>query len=416
MSRDFQPLQGMSDLSGTEVLRWQRLEDFAHRHFARFGFGELRTPLLEKSEVFLRSLGDTTDVVQKEMYAFEDRGGRAVALRPEGTAGVVRHVAGLGEEGLASKFYYVGPMYRCERPQAGRKREFHQIGVEAFGAPNPLADAEVIALQVQLLEGWGLANSVIKINTRGAQEEHQAVREGLRSALLPFRDELCEDCQRRVDEQVLRVLDCKVPGCMEVVSRIPSMLSFMSAESKQYLDEVLAALEALGVRAEYDASLVRGLDYYEHTVWEITHEALGAQNALAGGGRYRVRMGKKGIPGVGFGIGVERVLSALEASGSWLFDAPQAEGFWLVSLGEKALRANMELAMLLRKKGFRCGMELQVKSMKAQLRKADRFGANVALIRGDDELQARRILVKDLIESNQEECDLVSWLGSLEGE
>jgi histidyl-tRNA synthetase len=416
MSRDFQPLQGMSDLSGDEVLRWQQLEQYAHRHFARFGFGELRTPLVEKSEVFLRSLGDTTDVVQKEMYAFEDRGGREVALRPEGTAGVVRHVAGLGEEGLASKVYYMGPMYRCERPQAGRKREFHQIGVEAFGEPNPLADAEVIGLQVQLLEGWGLKNSIVKINTRGALAEHQTVRDGLREALLPFKDELCEDCQRRLDQQVLRVLDCKAPGCIDVVSRIPSMHAFLSLESKQFLEEVLTALERLGVKAEYDSQLVRGLDYYEHTVWEITHAALGAQNALAGGGRYRVQMGKKQIPGVGFGIGVERVLSALEASGSWLFDAQETEGFWLVSLGDEALLANMELAMQLRKKGFRCGMELQVKSMKAQLRKADRFGANIALIRGDDELLGNRILVKNLTESQQEECDLASWLEALEGE
>ncbi len=416
MSNEFQPLQGMNDLSGTEVLRWQALETIAHKQLACFGFTELRTPILERSEVFLRSLGDATDVVQKEMYAFEDRGGRAISLRPEGTAGVVRHVASLGEEGLQSKFYYMGPMFRCERPQAGRKRQFHQIGVEAFGEPNPLADAECIALQVHLLEAWGLEGVSIRINTRGAKDEHEHVSEGLRSALEPHKNKLCEDCQRRMNENVLRVIDCKNERCKTVSQSIPAMLDFLSETSQAYLKDVLEALRQLGVNAEYDATLVRGLDYYEHTVWELTHSALGAQNALAGGGRYAVQMGKKTINGVGFAVGVERVLATLEASNKGFSDEMEHQGYWLISLGEDALKANMVLAMQLRKKGLRCGLELNVKSMKAQMRKAARFGAAYALIRGDNELKAGQIIVKNLKESLQEECDLQSWLRTHEGE
>jgi histidyl-tRNA synthetase len=416
MSNEFQPLQGMNDVSGTEVSRWQAVESIARKQFAYFGFSELRTPILERSEVFLRSLGDASDVVQKEMYAFEDRGGRAISLRPEGTAGVVRHVASLGEEGLQSKFYYMGPMFRCERPQAGRKRQFHQIGVEAFGEPNPLADAECIALQVHLLEAWGLEGVSIQINTRGAQDEHEHVSEGLRMALEPHKNKLCEDCQRRMDENVLRVIDCKNDGCKIISASIPAMLDFLSEASRTYLKDVLQTLQQLGVNAEYDATLVRGLDYYEHTVWELTHSALGAQNALAGGGRYRVQMGKKQINGVGFAVGVERVLAALDAHNKQVPVETEHQGYWLVSLGEEALKANIELAMKLRKMGLRCGLDLHVKSIKAQMRKAARFGAAYALIRGESELSAKQIIVKNLKEGLQEECDLQSWLQTHEGE
>lgn len=402
-SSDFQPLQGMSDIQAPEVYLWRMIEERARRLFDAYGYEELRTPVLEKLSVFKRSIGDTTDVVQKEMYAFTDRGGREIALSPEGTAGTIRHLAGRGEEGLNARVFYIAPMFRCERPQAGRKRQFHQVGVEATGAPNPLADAECIALQRHLLETWGLTGSRIRISTRGMPADRGPVAEGLRQALQPHLDELCDDCRRRIDENVLRVIDCKNEGCIGIVDRMPSALEFMAAESRSYLDEVIGALDAMGIEAAVDAKLVRGLDYYVHTVWEITHDALGAQNAIAGGGRYEIALGRKAVPGVGFAMGVERVITSLEACGVTAEQFVPAGGIWLISMGREALLENMKLARGLRDQGIRCGMELEEKSMKAQMRKADRAGARKVIIRGDDELARGVVVVRDMTAGTQQE-------------
>lgn len=405
-SSDFQPLQGMSDIQAPEIHLWRMIEERARRIFDCYGYEELRTPSLEKLSVFKRSIGDTTDVVQKEMYAFRDRGGRELALRPEGTAGTIRHLAGRGEEGLNARVFYIAPMFRCERPQAGRKRQFHQIGVEATGEPNPLADAECIALQQHLLEAWGLTGSKIQINTRGMPSDRQPVADGLRKALQPHLSGLCEDCQRRIDENVLRVIDCKNENCAQVVDRIPSAVEFMAAESREYLDAVVQALEKTGIAVEVNPKLVRGLDYYVHTVWEITHDALGAQNAIAGGGRYEIALGKKAIPGVGFAMGVERVITSLEACGVTAEQFAPKGGVWLISLGEDALAENMGLARQLREKGMRCGMELAAKSMKAQMRRANREGVEKVVIRGEDELARGMVVVKDMEDGSQREMGL----------
>ncbi|MEA2068737.1 MAG: histidine--tRNA ligase, partial [Verrucomicrobiota bacterium] len=400
------PLQGMSDIHAPEIYIWRMIEEKARTIFNSYGYGELRTPSLEKLSVFKRSIGDTTDVVQKEMYAFEDRGGRELALRPEGTAGTIRHLGGRGEEGLNARVFYIAPMFRCERPQAGRKRQFHQIGVEATGEPNPLADAECIALQQHLLEAWGLTGSKIQVSTRGTQADRQPVTDGLRDALQPYLADLCEDCRRRIDENVLRVIDCKNENCGKIVDRIPSAIEFMSEESRAYLDQVIQALETMGIVVELDPKLVRGLDYYVHTVWEITHGALGAQNAIAGGGRYEIALGKKGVPGVGFAMGMERVITSLEACGITAEQFAPKGGVWLVSLGEAALAENMKLARELRTKGVRCGMELEAKSMKAQMRKANRVGAEKVIIRGEDELANGTVVAKDMNEGSQETLSL----------
>jgi len=405
-NNEFQPLQGMSDIHAPDVWLWQMIEERSRKLFRCYGYEELRTPSLEKVSVFKRSIGDTTDVVQKEMYAFEERGGRELALRPEGTAGTIRHLAGLGEEGLNARVYYIAPMFRCERPQAGRKRQFHQVGVEATGAPNPLADAECIALQQHLLEEWGLTGSKILINSRGTKEDQKLISENLRRLLDPQRGELCEDCQRRMDENVLRVIDCKNEGCRKIAGELPEMRSFMTQESQAYLDTVIETLGQMGVEVEYDRSLVRGLDYYVHTVWEITHGALGAQNAIAGGGRYEIALGKKAVPGVGFAMGMERVITSLEACGITAEQFAPECGVWLVSLGDAALAENMKLAKELRSRGIRCGMELETKSMKAQMRKADRSGAATVIIRGEDEVSAGTVVVKDMDEGSQETINL----------
>ncbi len=405
-SSEFQPLQGMSDIHAPEIYLWHMIEEQARQLFSCYGYEELRTPSLEKLSVFKRSIGDTTDVVQKEMYAFEDRGGRELALRPEGTAGTIRHLAGRGEEGQNARVFYISPMFRCERPQAGRKRQFHQVGVEATGEPNPLADAECIALQQQLLEAWGLTGSKIQINSRGTKEDQKRISDNLRQLLDEHRGDLCDDCQRRMDENVLRVIDCKNEKCKAIAATLPEMRSFMTQESQDYLDTVIETLGQMGVEVEYDRNLVRGLDYYVHTVWEITHDALGAQNAIAGGGRYEIALGKKAIPGVGFAMGIERVITSLEACGVTAEQFAPKGGLWLVSLGDEALAANMQLARELRGKGLRCGMELEAKSMKAQMRKANRVGAEKVIIRGEDEIAKGTAIVKDMAEGSQEEINL----------
>lgn len=404
-SNEFQPLQGMSDIQAPEIYLWRMMEERARTVFNSYGYEELRTPVLEKLSVFQRSLGDTTDVVKKEMYSFKPSK-HELAMRPEGTAGTIRHLAGRGEEGLNARVFYISPMFRYERPQAGRKRQFHQVGVEATGEPNPLADAETIALQKTLLDAWGLTGSRIQISTRGEPSDRKPVADGLRAALQPHLNDLCDDCQRRIDENVLRVIDCKNEGCKKVVDQVPSAIEFMSDASRAYLDQVIQALEAMGVEVTVNPKLIRGLDYYVHTVWEISHSALGAQDAVAGGGRYEIALGKKAIPGVGFAVGFERAIMALEACGITGEQFAPASGVWLVSLGENALAENMKLATELRGKGVRCGMELATKSMKAQMRKANRSGAAKVIIRGDEELEKGTAVVKDMAEGSQKELNL----------
>lgn len=412
-SNAFQPIQGMSDLDAPDVYLWQYVEKTAREIFGRYDFGEVRTPIIEKSKVFLKSLGDTTDIVQKEMYSFEDRGGRNLTIRPEGTAGTIRYLGGLGEDGLNARVYYMGPMFRCERPQAGRKRQFHQIGVEATGPANALADVEVIAMQEHLLAELGLPGARIVLNSRGTAADRKPVAEGLRAALRPFEAELCEDCQRRIDENVLRVIDCKNEDCQKIVDKLPEMRDFMSEESRAYLDEVIARLQELGVDAQYDPKLVRGLDYYCHTVWEVQHDALGAQNALSGGGRYEVTIGNKNVPGVGFALGVERLITALEAAGVTADKFVPEAGVWLVSLGDAALNANLKLLQELRKAGIKSGMELEAKSMKAQMRKANRIGSHCCVILGDDELAKGIAVVKNMEEGTQREVALIDLVNEL---
>jgi histidyl-tRNA synthetase len=411
-SNEFQPLQGMSDIRTPEIYLWRMIEEKARTIFNTYGYEEIRTPVLEKLSVFQRSLGDSTDVVKKEMYSFKPSK-HELAMRPEGTAGTVRHLAGRGEEGLNARVFYISSMFRYERPQAGRKRQFHQIGVEATGEPNPLADAECIALQQHLLSAWGLTGSKIQISTRGMPSDRAPVAEGLRKALQPHLQELCGDCQRRIDENVLRVIDCKNEGCVHIVDQIPSALEFMSGESRAYLDRVISVLKTMGITAELNPRLVRGLDYYVHTVWEITHDALGAQNAIAGGGRYEIALGRKAVPGVGFALGMERVITALEACGIQGEQFAPAGGVWLISLGEAALLENMKLAAELRADGVRCGLELEAKSMKAQMRKASRSGAEKVIIRGDEELAKDIAVVKDMQEGSQEERSLEDVIRSL---
>jgi len=412
-SSSFQPIQGMSDIGPPDIAVWQMIEQRAREVFARYCFEEVRTPVLEKTALFTHSLGDTTDVVTKEMYSLQDRGGRNLSLRPEGTAGAVRYIASGAEETANARIYYIGPMFRCERPQAGRKRQFHQVGLEAAGAPNPLADAEVIALQLNLLNAWGLKGAKIRLNTIGLPEERAAVLDGLREAIRPRFDELPQDAQQRFETNVLRLLDSKDPVVQEIIKDAPSVTELLSRESRDYLDKVVETLNGLEIDVEVDTSLVRGLDYYVHTVWEVVHDGLGAQNALSGGGRYRIQIGSRSMDGVGFAMGVERMIAALEATGITAEQFAPKPAVFIASLGEAARKENMLLLQMLRQRGVACEMELANRKIKAQMKRADRLGAETVIIRGDSELESGTFVVKNMTEGTQQELELPELLNFL---
>jgi histidyl-tRNA synthetase len=330
------------------------------------------------------------------MYLFEDRGGRKVAVRPEGTASVMRYVALKGQDAQDARLYYIGPMFRCERPQAGRKRQFHQIGAEAIGTASPAADAEIIALQVHFLRELGLGGATIRINTLGTPEDRAAVTAGLRAALVPQAERLCEDCRRRLDTNVLRTLDCKNESCRAILDALPPVTGWMADASRTYFADVQNLLRGLGIDFTVSPALVRGFDYYMHTVWEIAHPALGAQDALCGGGRYRIEMGGRTVEGVGYAMGFERLIMAIEKENPAASSERGPSPVWLVSFGSAALAENLKLMQTLRQRGLRAGMDLSGRSMKAQMRAAGREGAQFVIIRGDQELADGTFQFKDM--------------------
>lgn len=414
MAQSYLPLKGMPDLASPQVEVWQFLETSAREVLARYGFSEVRTPLLEKLETFTRSIGDTTDIVQKEMYAFTDRGNRNIALRPEGTAGVMRYVAGAGQAAQDARLYYMGPMFRAENVQAGRYRQFSQLGVEMIGPPNAAADVEIMDLQRALLSAWGIEDASFQINTRGMPDDMDAVRNGLRDLLASEKGALCGDCQRRFETNLLRVLDCKVPGCKEVVSALPPMTEYMSEASRDYLAEVEKGLQLLNLPCRINPLLVRGLDYYVNTVWEITSGALGAQNALSGGGRYQIDMGGRAVDGVGFGIGLNRIFMVLADKYPDLMERFAQPMVMVVGQDEAMFEENRKLVQQLRNAGIPCIMELTSRSIKAQLKAANRKAVNVVVIRGETERENDTCQLKSMDEGTQKEVameDLVAVLG-----
>lgn len=402
MSSLNQTVQGMSDITVPDIRLWRRLEEIARDVMTRYGFIELRTPIVEYEAVFTRSLGEATDVVQKEMYTFE-RGGRRLSLRPEGTAGVMRHAAGLGPaETAGARWFYIGPMFRCERPQAGRKRQFHQCGVECLEEPSPLVDAEILALQVDLFKAWGIEQCEVHLNTRGELAGQAAMTAAFRDAVAPVAGSLCDDCRRRMDENILRVVDCKNPECKAVVAALPPLTDFMTDASREYLSQVAAHLDRMGIAYQLDPLLVRGLDYYEHTVWEIAGLTEGSQTALAGGGRYRMKLGGRDLSGVGFGIGLERVVQVLQSTGrAAALEQPEEPLVWLVGLGDAAQEDNLVLMRQLRAAGISCRMA-PGGSMKSQMRAANKAGAAYVIIRGEDELNAKTAGLKNMQTGEQE--------------
>jgi histidyl-tRNA synthetase len=390
-------VKGFRDVLPEESSRWQVLEHEAATLFGLYGFGEVRLPVAERTELFARSLGETTDIVEKEMYSFRDRdqAETSLTLRPEATAGVVRAYleAGLATGSPVTRVFYRGPMFRRERPQRGRYRQFYQIGAEVIGREDPLADAELLVMLSRYLDVVGARGWSLRLNSLGDAVCRPHYRERLRAFGEAHREALCGDCLRRLERNPLRLLDCKVPQCRDVVARAPLVVDSLCEGCRTHFARVRALLDEQGVVYTLDPRLVRGLDYYCRTAFEVVAEGLGAQNAIGGGGRYDGLVAALGGPevcGVGFALGVERLAMVAEAR---VDSSPLTV---VLPLGEEAAGAALGLATRLRDHGLAAGIEAPGRSLKAQLRSADRQGARLALILGADELQARHATIRDL--------------------
>lgn len=409
--------RGTRDILPGEVEKWQIIEETARELCERYQYKEIRTPIFEQTELFSRSVGATTDIVQKEMYTFTDRGGRSLTLRPEGTAAVVRAFVEQKMHGLPVqpvKLYYMGPMFRYERPQAGRYRQFVQFGVEALGSADPAIDAEVISLAMNFYTRLGLKKLKLVINSLGDLESRIAHREALIRHFRPRIDEFCSDCRNRLEKNPMRILDCKQDRDHELMKSAPSILDYLNEESRKYFEKVLKYLDDLGISYEVDPSLVRGLDYYNHTAFEIMSEAegFGAITTLCGGGRYNglvEEIGGPETPGIGFALSFERLLAALEAENIRLEKKQEIDCF-IVALGEKARDFSVRLLHQLRLEGFSAEKDYLNRKVKAQFKAADRLNAKYAAIVGDDELEANKITIKKMDTGEQTEVPLDQFI------
>jgi len=402
--------RGTKDILPENVAGWNYVEQKIRDICARFGYEEIRTPMFEHTELFHRGIGEGTDVVDKEMYTFTDRGGRSITLRPENTASAVRAYLQnklYGDSSL-TKLFYIGSMFRYDRPQAGRMREFHQFGVEALGEANPAVDAEIILLAMEFLKSLGLKDLKLSLNSVGCPSCRPAYRQALQEYFRPHLDELCGDCKDRFERSPLRILDCKADADKEFMAGAPKITDCLCDECREHFEQVQSLLTEAGVEFELDPRLVRGLDYYTKTAFEIKYAPLGAQSAVAGGGRYDgliEEMGGNPTPAVGFATGLERVLLALEKQGL-LPDARKQTDAFVVALGEAAQKPAFRLLQQLRGAGLTALMDYAGRSMKAQMKQAGKAGARFALILGEDEIKENAVMLKDMEKSQQQKVSL----------
>jgi histidyl-tRNA synthetase len=409
--------RGTQDILPGEVEKWQYIEKVATDLCRAYQYNEIRTPIFESSELFTRGVGDTTDIVQKEMYMFEDRGGRSLALRPEGTASVVRSFVGnklFGNANQPTKLFYTGPMFRYERPQAGRYRQFVQFGVEALGSEDPAIDAEVLSLAMGIYKKLGLRKLKLVINSLGDGGSRQAHREALINHFKPRIGEFCSDCQNRLEKNPLRILDCKKDRDHELMATAPSILDYLNEESKAYFEKVQSYLTSMDVEFVVDPTLVRGLDYYNHTAFEIMSEAegFGAITTLCGGGRYNglvQEIGGPETPGIGFAFSIERLIAALEAE---KVELPIQLGVdcYIVAMGEEAKAYGVKLLHQLREAGISSEKDYLDRKVKAQFKSADRHQAKYVAVIGENELQENKVNVKDMATGEQEEVAIDSFV------
>ena len=401
-------IKGVKDILPEETPRWRFIEDAARRWALCYGYQEIRIPIFELTALFARSIGSATDIVEKEMYTFPDRDGTSLTLRPEGTAGTVRAFIehNRAADPLPQKYFYLGPMFRHERPQAGRLRQFHQFGVESFGTSDPRADIEVIVLLWRLLLDLALPGLTLEINSLGTSDDRAVYTPILLAFLSKQKSLLCENCRRRMDTNPLRVLDCKVPGCQAATESAPRLTDHLSPEARAHFDQVLAGLHALAVPYRLNHRLVRGLDYYCLTSFEITSTHLGAQNAVGAGGRYDglvEALGGPSIAAVGFAIGLERVSLMLPNTYSSLRSDCL---YYVAAFGEKGTKLGLVLIDELRRIGLSTQSDYRATTLKAHLRQADRSKCRYAIFLGDDEAVRGSIILRDLDSKAQEELPL----------
>ncbi|NIM03954.1 histidine--tRNA ligase [bacterium] len=402
----YKSIRGTRDILPEEARKWQYLERVAREIFQKYGYEEVRTPIFEVTELFQRSIGEDTDIVTKEMYTFLDKKGRSLTLRPEGTAGIIRAVIenNLYRQNRIARLYYLGPMYRYERPQKGRQREFYQIGAELIGPDNPASDVEIITMVWDLFDVLGLKNLILYLNSVGCPRCRAKYRERLKDYFKSKINIMCDDCQRRYPLNPMRILDCKEKKDRAYIEKSPKISDYLCQDCQEQFEKVKEYLNFLKIDYSLDPCMVRGLDYYTKAAFEIKYEGLGAQDTLAAGGRYDrlVRdLGGPDLPAVGFALGVERVLEAIDREKISLPSSGQTD-VYVVTLGEEALRESTKLIRELRQENLRILNDFNPTSLKAQLRQADKLKAKFALIIGQDELSEKRAIVRNMSSGGQE--------------
>ena len=407
-------VKGTKDVLPGEVYKNQYIESTALDVAGRFGFKEIRTPVFEHTELFQRGVGDTTDVVQKEMYTFDDKGGRSITLRPEGTAGAARSFLenGLCNETLPQKVCYLTSCYRYEKPQAGRLREFHQFGLECFGAQSPLADAEIISLADTLFKELGVKDLSLEINSIGCPTCRAEYHKALREYFSGRKDELCDTCKGRLERNPMRILDCKSPVCSEIAKGAPVVLDYLCDECKEHFEKVKSYLKALNIEFTVNPKIVRGLDYYTKTVFEFVSNSIGAQGTVCGGGRYDglvEELGGQKTPSLGFALGIERLMLLMEAQ-ECEFPQEAKPDLFIAALGEKAQLKAVEIAKDMREEGFTCLYDVNGRGLRAQMKYADKLGAKYTVVLGEDEVQSGIAKLKNMESGEETEIALQTFV------
>ncbi len=404
--------KGTKDMLPSEAYKWHYVENIARETAAKFGFKEIRTPSFEHTELFLRGVGETTDIVTKEMYTFDDKGGRSMTLRPEGTAGVARCFVenGMHQGVLPMKAYYLASVFRYEKPQNGRLREHHQFGIELYGSDSPSADAEVIMLASSFLKAVGIKSLQLNVNSIGCKECRAKFNTALKEYIGANLDNMCAQCKTRFDKNPLRILDCKEEKCQLITKNAPKIIDFLCDECKLHFEAVQQILTDLGVEYAVNPGIVRGLDYYTRTVFEFVSTDIGAQGTVCGGGRYNhlvEEVGGKPTPAVGFGLGLERLLLVLENT-SGIQAEEECTDVYIASLGENAQKQARIIVAKLREEGIKAEGDLMDRGVKAQMKYANKSGAKYVVVLGDDELEKGVVKIKNMSDGSESECQIAS--------
>jgi histidyl-tRNA synthetase len=403
-------ITGTKDILPSEIFKWYYLEEIVKKVFNIYNYLEIRTPIFENTSLFSRSIGEETDIVSKEMYTMIDRSGNSITLKPEMTAGVVRAFIehSLGEKNSLNKLYYISPMFRQERPQAGRLRQFHQFGAEALGSNSPFLDAEMIEMAYFILKQLGLKDIIVKINSLGTNQSREIYKKELRKFLIDKKDKLSDESKNRFEKNILRILDSKSEQDQEILQQAPSIIDFLDEESKEHFEEVKIYLLELNIPFEIDTKLVRGLDYYTKTTFEIISNKVGAQSSLCGGGRYDLlieQLGGKSTPGVGFAAGMERILLACENENTFNFSIRNIDIF-IIRLDKELNLKVAQIASYFRNKGFIVEYDYLNRSVKSQMREANRLNSKFAIIVGGEEYKRGEIILKNLSDGSQRNFQL----------